>query len=97
LVKTERAGDVSRERSVYEEPAHSLKHLVEFLCCHLSNRVKNEVVFKGEKSLRTNKSRLRELSAFKVADIKRNGEGVVMCTARDLAENQVRAWKIGNH
>jgi hypothetical protein len=59
-----RACDVSRERSVYEESAHSPQHLVEFRGLHLSNRVKNDVVFNGEKSLRTNDARLRQLAAW---------------------------------
>jgi hypothetical protein len=92
-----RGCDVSRERSVYEESAHSPQHLVEFRGLHLSNRVKNEMVFKCEKPLRTNEAWLAELAAFKIAAIQRNGEGIVVSAARDLAENQVRAWKIGNH
>src|SRR5439155_5739672 len=52
-----------------EKLTHFPQHLVEFRCLHLSNRVKNEVVFKCEKSLRTNEAWLAELSAFKVATI----------------------------
>jgi len=59
--------------------------------------VKNDVVFKSEKSLRPNKARLTEFAAFKIAGIQRNGEGIPVRAARDLAQNQIRAWKIGNY
>src|SRR4029077_9166169 len=80
-----------------EKLTHFPQHLVEFRRLHLSNRVKNEVVFKCEKSLRTNEARLTEFAAFAIAIIQRNGESIVMRATRDLAENQVRAWKILNH
>jgi len=80
--------------NLIEKLTHSPQYLVEFRRLHLSNRVKNEVVFKCEKSLRTNEAWLAELAAFKIAAVQRNGESIVMCAARDLAENQVRAWKI---
>src|SRR6266516_6311318 len=54
-------------------------------------------MFNGEKSLRTNEARLTEFAAFTIAGIQRNGESIVMRAARDLAENQIRAWKIGNY
>ena len=54
-------------------------------------------MFNGEKWLRTNEAWLRELAAFTIAGIQRNGESIVMRAARDLAENQILAWKIGNH
>jgi hypothetical protein len=47
--------------------------------------VKNDVVFNGEKSLRTNKARLRELAAFKIGMIQRNGESIGVRAARDPA------------
>jgi hypothetical protein len=59
--------------------------------------VKNEVAFKCEKALRTNEARHGELSAFKIASVQRNGESIGMRAAGDLAENQIRAWKIDNH
>jgi hypothetical protein len=80
-----------------EKRTHFPQHLVEFRRLHLSNRVKNEVVFKCEESLRTNEAWLAELAAFKIAAIQGNGEGIGVSAARDLAENQIRAWKIGNH
>src|SRR4029077_13311675 len=61
-----------------EKLAHFPQHLVEFRRLHLSNRVKNEVVFKCEKSLRTNEARLTEFAAFAIAIIQRNGESIVM-------------------
>jgi len=51
----------------------------------------------SEKALRTNKARLTEFAAFTIAGIQRNGESIVVSAARDLAENQIRAWKILNH
>ncbi len=48
------------------------------------------MVFSGEKALRTNKARLRELAAFEIGMIERNGESIGMRAARDLAENQGR-------
>src|SRR5437667_11900215 len=54
-------------------------------------------MFNGEKWLRTNEAWLRELAAFTIANIQRNGESIVMRAARDLAENQILVWKIGNH
>jgi len=85
------------ENLVNEEPAHSLKHFVEFLSGHLSNRMKNDVMFDGEQSLRTDEARLRKLAAFKIAASQRNGESIGVRAAGDLAENQIFSWKIGNH
>jgi len=85
------------QQLVDKERASFLKHLVEFRGVHLSNRVKNEVVFKSEKSLRPNEAWLANLAAFTIAAIQRDGESIPVCPARDLAQNQIRAWKIGNH
>jgi hypothetical protein len=41
--------------------ARFLKHLVEFLRAYFSHRVKDDVLFDGEQSLRTNEAGLREL------------------------------------
>jgi len=54
-------------------------------------------MFDREKALRTNEARLTELAALKIATVQRNGESIGVRAARDLAENQVRAWKIGNY
>ncbi len=89
--------DLCGERLINEKAAHFLKHLVEFRGVHLSNRVKNDVVFKGEKSLRTNEAWLADLAAFTIATIQWNGERIPVRAARDLTQNQIRAWKIGNH
>jgi len=59
--------------------------------------VKDDAVFKCEKSLRTNEGGLRELAVLKIATIQRNRESIRVRAARDLAENQIRAWKIGNY
>jgi hypothetical protein len=77
-----------------EKLTHFPQHLVEYRCVHLSNRVKNDPTINGEKSLWTNEALMRELSAFKIATIQRNGESIVVRAARDLAENQILAWKI---
>jgi len=55
------------------------------------------VVFKSEKSLRPNEAWLTDLAAFTIAIVQRNGESIPVCSARDLAENQIRAWKIGDN
>jgi hypothetical protein len=59
--------------------------------------VKDDVLFDGEQSLRTNEAGLIELAAFTIALIQRNGESVRVPAAGDLAQNQIRAGKIGNH
>jgi hypothetical protein len=87
----------SNSSALIEKLTHFPQYLVEFRYLHLSNRVKNEVVFKGEKALRTNEARLSELAAFTIARIQRNRESIVVCAARDLAEDQIGAWEIGNH
>jgi hypothetical protein len=56
--------------------------------------VKNDPVINREKSLRTNEALLGELVAFKIGTIQRNGESIGVRAARDLAENQIRPWKI---
>ena len=55
------------------------------------------MLFDGEKSLRANKARPIELAAFTIAFIQWNGERISVRTAGNLAENQIRSWKIGNH
>ena len=55
------------------------------------------MLFNGEKSLRTNKAGLTDLTAFTIAVVQRDGERIPVRAAGDLAENQIRAWKIGNH
>src|SRR5206468_10422610 len=40
---------------------------------------------------------MRKLSVFKIGTIQRNGECIEMRPARDLAENQILAWKIVDH
>jgi len=59
--------------------------------------MKNDVMFDGEQSLRTDEARLRKLAAFKIAASQRNGESIGVRAAGDLAENQIFSWKIGNH
>ena len=55
------------------------------------------MLFDTEKSLRTNKARPIEFAAFTVAFIQRNSERIPVPAAGDLAENQIRTRKIGNH
>jgi hypothetical protein len=59
--------------------------------------VKDDVVFKCEKSLRPNEAWLTDLAALTIGVVQRNGESIPVRAARDLAQNQIRAWKIGNH
>src|SRR6266436_3605824 len=80
-----------------EKRTHFPQYLVEFRRLHLSNRVKNDAVFNCEKSLRTNEACLGELSALKIATIQRNRESIGSRAARDLTENQIPTWKIGNY
>jgi hypothetical protein len=54
------------------------------------------MLFDGEKSLRPNEAGVIELAAFTIAFIQWNGEGIPVRAARDLAKNQIRAWKIGD-
>src|SRR5439155_23885551 len=90
-----RRGD--RSTLVDKKFPHSLKHFVEFLSGHLSNRMKNDVLFDAKQSLRTDEARLRKLAAFKIAASQRNGESIGVRAAGDLAENQIFSWKISNH
>jgi len=85
------------KQSVDEKRARFLKHFVEFRGCHFPNGLENEVLFDGEKALRTNEAWLTDFAAFTIAFVQWNGESIPVCAARDLAENQVRARKIGNH
>src|SRR5215211_29792 len=59
--------------------------------------MKDDVLFDCEKPLRTNKARLRKLPAFEIAAGERNRESVGMRATRDLAENQIFTWEIGDH
>ena len=81
---------------VDEKRTRFLKHLVEFFGGHFSDGMKNDVLFDSEKSLRTNKARLRKLAAFKIAAGERNRESVGMRATRDLAKNQIFTWQIGD-
>src|SRR5438094_8616609 len=69
-----RRGD--RSTLVDKKFPHPLKHFVEFLSGHLSNRMKNDVLFDAEQSLRTDEARLRRLAAFKIAARTLNGESI---------------------
>jgi hypothetical protein len=55
------------------------------------------MLFDGEKPLRTNKAGLIDFAAFTIAAVQRNGESIPVRAACDLTQNQIRAWKIGNH
>ncbi len=54
-------------------------------------------MFNAEKSLRTNEARLTDFAALTIGVIQWNGESVPVRAAGDLTENQIRAWKIGDH
>ena len=51
----------------------------------------------GEQSLWANKAGLTDFAAFAIAAVQRDGKRIPMRAARDLAENQISAGKIGNH
>ena len=55
------------------------------------------MLFDAEKSLRPNEARLINLAALTITAGQRNGESIGVRAAGDLAQNQICAWKIGNH
>src|SRR4030095_2138787 len=59
--------------------------------------MKDEVMLECEKALRANVARLIDSPALTIATIQRDRKTIEVRAAGDLAENQVRAWKIGNH
>jgi hypothetical protein len=59
--------------------------------------VKDHVLLDGKKALRTNKAGLTDLAALAIAFIQWNGESIRVRAARDLAKNQIRAWKIRDY
>src|SRR5436190_23809303 len=81
---------------VDEESAHSFKNFIEFVGGHLSDRPKNHMLFHAEKTLWTNEAGLIDFAALTIGFIQRNSESVPVRAARDLAKNQIRAWKIGD-
>jgi hypothetical protein len=54
-------------------------------------------MLKREKPLWANVARPINLAALAIGFIQRNGKTVEVRATGDLTENQVRAWKIGNH
>src|SRR5262249_24963006 len=48
-------------------------------------------------SLRTNKAWLTDLAALTIAVVQWYSESIPVRAARDLAENQICAWKISDH
>ena len=74
-----------------------LEYLVEFLGGHFCNGLKANALLHCEKSLRTNEGWLTDLPSFTIAVIQRHGKRIPVPTGRDLAENQIRAWKVGDH
>jgi len=85
------------ETLIDEKRANFLKHFVEFLGSHFSNRVKDDVLFDTEKPLRANEARVGEFATFEIAAGQRNRESIGTRSAGDLAQNQILPWKIGNH
>jgi hypothetical protein len=81
---------------VNEKGMRFFKYLVEFLCCYFSNRVENDVLLYSEKPLGANETWLIELAAFTIAFVQWNGERIPVRATRNLAQNQIRAWKISN-
>jgi hypothetical protein len=90
-----RRGD--RSTLVDEKSTRSLKHLIEFFGGHFSDGMENDVLLDGKKSLRPDEAWLTDLAAFTIGIVQRNGERIPVRAARDLAENQIRPWQIGNH
>jgi hypothetical protein len=80
-----------------EELARSFQNLVKFLFGYFSNRVKNDVMFQCEKPLWANVARLVDLAAFTIGTIQWDGKTIGVRATRDLAENQIGPWKIGDH
>ena len=85
------------EKLINEERTRFLKYFVEFFGGHFSNGTKDDVLLDSEKSLRTNIAWVIDPAAFTIALIQRDGESIVVGAARDLTQNQIRAWKIGDH
>ena len=54
------------------------------------------VLFDGEKAC-GRMNRADRFAALTIAFVQRNGESIPVRAAGDLAQNQIRAWKIGNH
>src|SRR5919106_4956285 len=59
--------------------------------------MKDDVLFDGEKPLRTNEAWLIDLAALTIGTIQWNGESIPVCSTRDLAQNQICARQISNH
>src|SRR5215813_1173616 len=59
--------------------------------------MKNDAMFECEKTLRANEAGLVDLPALAIAAIQWNGKPIEVRAAGDLAKNQVRARKIGDH
>ena len=59
--------------------------------------MKNDVLFDREKPLRADEAGLTDFAAFTIALVQWNGKSIPVRAARDLAQNQIRARKIGNH
>ena len=55
------------------------------------------MLFDSEKPLRTDETWVIELAALTITFIEWNCERIPVRATRDLTENQIRAWKIGNH
>ena len=88
--------DLRGELLINKKRASFFEDLVEFRRRHFSNGVENHVLFDCEESLRPNEAGLTDLAAFTIAVVQRYGERIPMRTARDLAQDQIRAWKICN-
>jgi hypothetical protein len=59
--------------------------------------VKNDVLFDGEQSLRSDKAGLIDFAAFAIAAVQRDGESIPVRATRDLTKNQISTWEIGNY
>jgi len=79
---------------VDEKRARFLEYLVVFRGGYFADCAKNDVLFDGEKSLRPNKAWLTNFPPFAIGVIQRDGEGIPVRAARDLAQNQIRTWNL---
>src|SRR5215471_6755530 len=82
---------------VDEKSTRFLEYFIEFFGGHFSNCAKTDALFDGEKPLRPDEARLTHPAAFTIAVVQRNSESIPVRASSDLAHNQIRPRKIGNH
>jgi hypothetical protein len=80
-----------------EKSARFLEYLVEFFGGDFSDRFKADALLYREKSLRPNETRLADVAAFTIAVVQWHGKSIPVPASGDLAKNQIRTGKIGDH